>query len=300
VLNPRSCLVQSVQFSCVHPCHKSLRTYLVMIPTLLIALCSLTFDAAIHVAATSIPSSTNRILHGGRLPFSPRGNARPGSFDRDRTRDNRVLEASDSITSYLVDENGNEYEPYSLAWRYLGMYIDCDIEQANGNERRFLEDSGGACERVLLWAAVSQVGVGNVGLASNPITNVCFLLTASHLFSTLTLNIKVDPLVSISSMTGPQAPGTHPLARRDVARKWIVTSPIHISNWWGSLRNPVVWLTGRSNFLSMKDTAFGITARIRLCRTIENIGQQVVYGLPWQTCMGIPCICTSCQKVMGT
>jgi hypothetical protein len=130
-----------------------------MIPTFLIALCSLTFDAAIHIAATSIPSLTNRIVHGGRLPFSPRGNDGLGSFDGDHTtRDDRLLESRDDFTSYLVDKNGNEYEPYSLAWRYLGMYIDCDIEQADGNQRRFLEDSGGDCERVLSWAAVCHVG----------------------------------------------------------------------------------------------------------------------------------------------
>ena len=32
----------------------------------------------------------------------------------------------DDNNNYLVDAEGNSYEPYSLAWRYLGMYIDCD------------------------------------------------------------------------------------------------------------------------------------------------------------------------------
>ena len=78
-------------------------------------------------------------------------------FDRHRN-----LEGSnDEYTSYLVDKNGNEYEPYSLAWRYLGMYIDCDIEEQDvdreqeGDERRFLSDDSN-CERVLLWAAVRE------------------------------------------------------------------------------------------------------------------------------------------------
>jgi len=36
--------------------------------------------------------------------------------------------------SYLVDSNGNQYEPYSMAWRYLGAYIDCDIQQKSGDD----------------------------------------------------------------------------------------------------------------------------------------------------------------------
>jgi hypothetical protein len=133
--------------------------YVAMIPTILITLCScsLTFDTT---SATSIPSWTNQIFNGGRLPFSPRGNNKvPGTtrFGRDHARDDRVLESDEARASYLVDKNGNAYEPYSLAWRYLGMYIDCDVDQVNGNGRRFLEDGGWECERVLLWAAVSQV-----------------------------------------------------------------------------------------------------------------------------------------------
>ena len=186
-------------------------TPLVMIPTFWMAsLCSLCLNAVIHVTAASIPSTTNRFVHGGSglLPFSPKSNDR---FDQDPTRDNRILEASEqAFTSHLVDKNGNAYEPYSLAWRYLGMYIDCDMDQVNGNEGRFLEDGGsGNCERVLLWAAVcvtTKVGRWkNVELyALNPITNaLCvFLLSCfSHSLSTLTLTIKMDRLVSISLLT---------------------------------------------------------------------------------------------------
>lgn len=52
---------------------------------------------------------------------------------------------NDQTTSYLVDANGDAYEPYSLAWRYLGMYIDCDIEEHNngdkdGNDNSYSDD----------------------------------------------------------------------------------------------------------------------------------------------------------------
>jgi len=58
--------------------------------------------------------------------------------------------------SYLVDRKGNEYEPYALAWRYLGMYIDCDIN--NGSCDNDDDDDGGSGDdneatRKVLWAA---------------------------------------------------------------------------------------------------------------------------------------------------
>lgn len=68
------------------------------------------------------------------------------------------------------DKDGNEYDPYSLSWRYLGVFMDCDIEAVNaaaaaaaGNndennrQRRQLpeddDDDGNQCPRKLLWAA---------------------------------------------------------------------------------------------------------------------------------------------------
>jgi len=89
---------------------------------------------------------------------------RDNLFNRDAIQqDNpRDLESGDDYINYLVDKNGNEYEPYSLAWRYLGMYIDCDFEdneeeyegEYDGDPERFLEgDDGDDCDRVLLWAA---------------------------------------------------------------------------------------------------------------------------------------------------
>eukprot|EP00957_Ditylum_brightwellii_P159706 12155859-Ditylum_brightwellii.AAC.1 len=52
-------------------------------------------------------------------------------------------------TSLLVDRAGNQYEPYSLAWRYLGMYIDCD----DNTDRRLSSDDNEECGCKLLWAA---------------------------------------------------------------------------------------------------------------------------------------------------
>ncbi|KAG7349587.1 hypothetical protein IV203_012184 [Nitzschia inconspicua] len=84
-------------------------------------------------------------------------------------------------SSFLVNANGDAYDPYSLAWRYLGMYIDCDIDEhsqsdgnggkdnnayysddvfrerqlQNNNQRRGLSsgDDSDSCSRKLLWAA---------------------------------------------------------------------------------------------------------------------------------------------------
>lgn len=71
---------------------------------------------------------------------------------------------NDAYQSVYVDSDGNEYEPYSMAWRYLGMYLDCDFD-TSGNyvaadeeeyDRRNLGSGSGdgdTCARKLLWAA---------------------------------------------------------------------------------------------------------------------------------------------------
>lgn len=71
------------------------------------------------------------------------------------TRGRRSLGSNDNFESLLVDKNGNAYDPYSLAWRYLGLYIDCDV---SGTENYFYhrglhEEEGEDCQRKLLWAA---------------------------------------------------------------------------------------------------------------------------------------------------
>jgi hypothetical protein len=106
-----------------------------------------------------------RVVDGGWLPFSPISiiQSTAGSIDGFDPRDgdrrltsDRALQENGDYTSYLVDKDGNEYEPYSLAWRYLGMYLDCDVDKEE--DRRNLENrDGGNCDRVLLWAAVSDI-----------------------------------------------------------------------------------------------------------------------------------------------
>lgn len=93
----------------------------------------------------------------------------PSSSRRDKQSptSNRKLDV-DNGDSYLVDQDGEEYEPYSLAWRYLGMFIDCEddtdddgVDGVDGDqdeERRHLsqdnDQSDSGCRRKVLWAAV--------------------------------------------------------------------------------------------------------------------------------------------------
>ena len=115
----------------------------------------------------AVTLTAHRVHQGGELPFSPRSLIDPspalrGSFlTKDHPLD-RYLGSDDASSFYLVDKDGNEYEPYSLAWRYLGMYVDCDMEDTDDQEeedeqeRRLEDENDGNCERVLLWAAVRR------------------------------------------------------------------------------------------------------------------------------------------------
>jgi hypothetical protein len=94
----------------------------------------------------------------------------------------RALNSHDNAeqASYLVDADGNAYDPYSLAWRYLGMYIDCDLDESASyfssyvgtddvfrTRRRNLNsgEDGDDCSRKLLWAAYRDPGYkdGEIG-----------------------------------------------------------------------------------------------------------------------------------------
>ena len=104
---------------------------------------------------------------------------RPARSEPHATRQQQRLLDVDNGDSYLVDADGEEYEPYSLAWRYLGMFIDCDDNNNNNDNndddnnedqerRRHLsqddQQSDSGCRRKVLWAAVrsrpSSVGCG--------------------------------------------------------------------------------------------------------------------------------------------
>lgn len=76
-------------------------------------------------------------------------------------------DGKDAFQSVLVDSDGNAYEPYAIAWRYLGLYIDCDddddeegADDDDGEGRRLSGDHGDDedCSRKLLWAAVRCIG----------------------------------------------------------------------------------------------------------------------------------------------
>jgi hypothetical protein len=89
-------------------------------------------------------------------------------------------ELNENNNIYLLDSNGNAYDPYSLAWRYLGMYIDCDLDNGQSDEnmnadgvfrrqrRRQMASGDGKdddCSRKLLWAAYHDPGYmeGEIG-----------------------------------------------------------------------------------------------------------------------------------------
>lgn len=80
------------------------------------------------------------------------------------THDHRSLGSNyGDFQSLLVDNNGNEYDPYSLAWRYLGLYVDCDVDINSDvyyyRNRKLKEgENNGGCQRKLLWAAYVDHG----------------------------------------------------------------------------------------------------------------------------------------------
>lgn len=63
---------------------------------------------------------------------------------------------------YLVDQDGNAYAPYSLAWRYLGVFLDyCDdrrLEEEGKNNNNYM------CRKVL-WAAYHDPGYSGHSIA---------------------------------------------------------------------------------------------------------------------------------------
>ena len=92
--------------------------------------------------------------------------------------DRRLEDAEDNdSSSYLVDSKGNAYDSYSVAWRYLGMYIDCDLPESEDSEsggsnyenvnRKLAsgDNEGDDCSRKVLWAAYNDPGYsdGSIG-----------------------------------------------------------------------------------------------------------------------------------------
>jgi hypothetical protein len=54
----------------------------------------------------------------------------------------------------FVDGLETQYNEYAQAWRYLGLFMDCDYV-AQAQRRSLAADDGTVCKRYLLWAAVS-------------------------------------------------------------------------------------------------------------------------------------------------
>jgi hypothetical protein len=156
-------------------------------------------------------------------------------------------------STYLVDANGNAYEPYALSWRYLGMYADCDLTYAmreidglnrrrrrqrgrqlggGGNNNNNNKNGGGDdCSRKILWAAVRPRAV--VGRSSyccrderrvlvteetlQLLTRISLhsiaQLLVLYICSTTIHGTAVTALASINTMIGKPMRGTNPLAR---------------------------------------------------------------------------------------
>lgn len=57
----------------------------------------------------------------------------------------------------FVDGLETQYNEYAQAWRYMGLYIDCEYQAQNQQRERDLEEqnnNGNVCKRYLLWGAV--------------------------------------------------------------------------------------------------------------------------------------------------
>ena len=72
----------------------------------------------------------------------------------DRTLSSTTPVASSSSCSFLPNSENDYYPEYAIAWRYLGISVDCNYQ---GNGHRSLQNNGNMCARVLLYAVVSVV-----------------------------------------------------------------------------------------------------------------------------------------------
>jgi hypothetical protein len=73
----------------------------------------------------------------------------------DRTLSSTTPVASSSSCSFAPASENDYYPEYAIAWRYLGISVDCNY-QGNGH-RSLQNNNGNMCARVLLYAVVSAI-----------------------------------------------------------------------------------------------------------------------------------------------
>jgi hypothetical protein len=197
------------------------------------------------------------------------------SFQPAPTNDNpRLRHAQRDLVQYSskLADGLKYYDEYSQAWRMLGMFIDCNAEK--DDHRRQLDEanveSGGSCQRYLLWAAVSACVCARVSSSPTEATGLACLRQRQQVwldshslllyYSTLIWIIKVEELASISSTTLTKTRGIHPRASRlrvaDVPR-WTAICLIPTLRFSASLNNKMQAISW-NNYSSIKRTVCGM------------------------------------------
>lgn len=59
----------------------------------------------------------------------------------------------------FVDGQETQYNDYAQAWRYMGLYIDCEANAQNDQRRVEEQQAQNGCKRSLLWGAVSTAPI---------------------------------------------------------------------------------------------------------------------------------------------
>jgi hypothetical protein len=101
--------------------------------------------------AIDMPSGTHWMSLSKSVEFMPTD-----------TQDAPQLRAAQHrLLNYFKDDFADgletQYNEYAQAWRYMGLYIDCDADVQNAQRRQLeqQQDNENACKRYLLWGAVS-------------------------------------------------------------------------------------------------------------------------------------------------
>ncbi|KAL9182117.1 hypothetical protein ACHAXT_012769 [Thalassiosira profunda] len=79
--------------------------------------------------------------------------ASSATADAPRRQRRRSLDESNAVRARFADWRGREYDPDSLAWRYLGVYMDCDADGTSISAEDISGEDGDDCRRRIMWAA---------------------------------------------------------------------------------------------------------------------------------------------------